>query len=168
MLAVYEKVCDFLFSSDQSNLFDSAFSAKDLAADMVTIVKNTSDRIIFINVTVNMGNHYNSTTGEYTCPINGLYFFSFMVQGSTISSSLGQFGPFCSLVYNGNNVARARLDNANSEQINAVLSGSAVVNCKARYKVWVKSTKNNNRLFSVRDFPGNVFSGFLIAPETHK
>ena len=63
-------------------------------------MKNNGDRVVFVNVTVNTGNHYSNTTGEYTCPTNGLYLFTFMVQGYT-NSSLGEFGPVASLIYRG-------------------------------------------------------------------
>ena len=130
-------------------------------------MKSSGDRIIFINPTVNSGKHYNETCGEYTCPINGLYFFSFMVQSNAISSSLGKDGPYASLVYNSNLIARAKLLNSNSESILAVLSGSAVINCEAGYKIWVQCTATS-RLYSQSDYPGNVFSGFLIAPGSHE
>ena len=150
---------------DQANLYNSAFSAKDLAPGRTDVMKNASARLVFINPAVNTGNHYNITTGEYTCPYNGLYFFSFMVQGYT-NHNLGEFGPVASLVYHGENVARVRLKNSNSEKIESVLSGSAVVNCKAQNKVWVQTYKNIT-LRSWSDYPGNVFSGFLIAPESY-
>ena len=121
--------------------------------------------MIFYYTTVNQGGHYSTVTGEYTCPVNGLYFFSVMLESDWISTRRGSRGP-CAVLKNGHKyLAFVRLYNKNQGDASSVVSGSVVARCEAGDRVYVVSAKGNSHLYTEHYERSNVFSGFLIVED---
>ena len=47
----------------------------------------TVGTVVFNNVLLNRGNHYNSTTGKFTAPVAGVYSFGFFAHTETVNAS---------------------------------------------------------------------------------
>ena len=149
-----------LIISDQKYL--SAFSAKDISLITETVTKGNNDRLVFLHTTLNEGGHYNIQTGEYVCPVDGLYFFTLTVRSGSVSEELGKYGGDAGIFHNGQNQKDIHFVNHNEGKISAVLSGSAVIHCRRNDKVWVACTRTGSRFYNHVQFPANVFTGCLI------
>ena len=57
---------------------------------------NSSGAISFSNVVTNIGGHFNVTTGKYTCPFDGIYFFTLNMYNSGSRTSA-----YCRIEKNG-------------------------------------------------------------------
>jgi hypothetical protein len=70
--------------------------------------------MLFNSIALNIGNHYNSSTGRFTAPVAGAYFFSVVLLGNSSSVTEAQ-------VYkNGNSVlsGRSKESNGNADCVN--------------------------------------------------
>lgn len=107
----------------------------------------------------NIGNHYNTTTCKFTCPVKGVYLFIYFLDtgwpqklydkgnGSNIQAHLTiDSNPRPELVICHSNVdVRLRCGN------------SAVVECEKGQKVWMEALADGSRIQTY-----STFSGFLI------
>ena len=110
--------------------------------------KLQNERIQFFKASTNSGGHYNITSGEYTCAVTGIYFFSLTLGSELrISARIG--------TGNGYLLEIDRYD----PDSHLTLSSSAVYACTAGEKIFVDAAHDatfRNWLYN------NVFSGFLI------
>ncbi|XP_060607285.1 heavy metal-binding protein HIP-like isoform X2 [Ruditapes philippinarum] len=88
---------------------DALKGGKVVASFTVTTPKMgaTSTSLSFTTVITNEGNAFDSSTGKFTCPVSGLYYFSIHIV-KTRSSSVDYAG--CSIYLNGSSKVRAYTD----------------------------------------------------------
>ncbi|KAJ8312774.1 hypothetical protein KUTeg_010147 [Tegillarca granosa] len=128
-----------------------AFSAS-LSHDISNNVK--SYKIIFDKIITNIGNGYNTKTGIFTVPIDGLYVFDW-----TILTHSGKIFN-TELVVNG---IPKRRNNADSGRGRFISSGSSMVTLSLHKndKVWIRKFETAGNSMHGNYWPG--FSGFRLA-----
>nr|XP_040060269.1 complement C1q subcomponent subunit C-like isoform X1 [Gasterosteus aculeatus aculeatus] len=110
--------------------------------------------VTFQTTVVNKGQDFNAATGQFSCRVPGLYYFTFhsMAKVSVclgiLSDALGERLGFCDY-------------NRNSDQ---VLSGGVVLQLRLGQKVWLESFRDQQKDPEIRDTQEKsiIFSGFLI------
>jgi hypothetical protein len=97
--------------SVNTNMIASGFmQASQPHCDVHSPNNATSGNIyIFSTVVRNNGNHYNASTGQFTCPLAGVYFVSFIIRRNNIAS--GQYSH-----------AFVSIDNTNIPRLSALSS----------------------------------------------
>nr|XP_032834308.1 complement C1q tumor necrosis factor-related protein 5-like isoform X1 [Petromyzon marinus] len=136
---------------DCAKMPKSAFTAK-LSAPRPA----SGSPIKFDVILTNSGNHYDPSTGKFTCVHPGAYYF--VMHACVYSASV-----FTHLKRNGEVVHKfhsAWLDSWPG----VALSGGAVLSLKAGDQVWLEVPDAHNGIFSRSDIDSS-FSGFLLSPE---
>ena len=100
------------------------------------------------NPSINRGGHYNITSGEYTCPVTGIYFFS-LTLGGALEIGAG---------IRTENGYLLRLGRVSPDGY-IILSSSALYGCTIGEKIFLEAFRYTT-LSNWRN--NNVFSGFLI------
>ncbi|NWR41659.1 C1QA protein, partial [Regulus satrapa] len=127
-----------------------AFSASRLSPP------RTGTVVVFDRVITNQENSYSPQSGKFTCPIAGLYYFTFQVVSS---------GDLClSITKNGLGVV-SFCDN-NSRGILQVNSGSSVLSLAPGDQVALTTDPARGSSIYSGSEADSVFSGFLVSPET--
>ena len=139
----------------------SAFFASDIKAGQGDNTYQFGNRLIYKNSKFNPSGHYNSTTGEYSCPTSGIYLFAFSIFGYKIEAGKNSPRATASLMKEGVEHGKVFVNSYNAETLHITLSQSVVIQCNARDKVWVESRDNNNKIDGYSDF--NVFTGVLLS-----
>ncbi|XP_060607286.1 heavy metal-binding protein HIP-like [Ruditapes philippinarum] len=101
--------------TSSENKFDKNHEQKNermkgkVVAFTVTVPKAgaTSYSMTFTTVIINEGNGFDTSTGKFTCPVSGLYYFSLHIV-KRYSSSVGYAG--CYIYLNGSNKVEAHTD----------------------------------------------------------
>tara|TARA_A100001035_G_C27706930_1_gene465273 strand:- start:408 stop:899 length:492 start_codon:yes stop_codon:yes gene_type:complete len=110
------------------------------------------------NVVLNKGNGYNSSTGKFTCPINGIYKFHF-----NILSVSNQIQNDMSIFKNGtttnDRLGRSRVDNGGNTNSFATASLSILSECVSGDEIFLQVT---NGSFYGQDFAWTGFGGMLV------
>lgn len=116
---------------------------------------NTEITLTFNNIFTNIGNSYNPTTGIFTAPVKGVYFFRFTVCGVQSSKSLGGF------LYK-NNEKIVSVGQWRSHNQHRYASNAAVLQLDVGDVVSMKLLPG----YTIYDSADNLssFSGFLIYP----
>ena len=141
----------------------AAFSAYGIHSDDGQEVNlDARDPIIYHHIATNPGGHYNATTGEYTCPVSGLYFFQFSIYGHHVKNE-GSSIANAILLRDGNPCAETLMINFGYMGIHNTMTNGVVVQCNAGQRIWVQGVHGNNHLFNWNAL--NRFSGFLISME---
>ena len=141
---------------------DAVFVARGLyQSDSYYITYSTGERMIYRYAVINPGQHYNSSTGEYTCPVTGIYLFTYSVYGHAIKDGPTHSRAIASLYRKGAEINRIHFLNNNSEGINISLSGSDILQCSQGDRVWVQNYWGNNRIYGHSVY--NMFSGVLLS-----
>uniref|UniRef100_A0A8C7X7A7 Complement component 1, q subcomponent-like 2 n=1 Tax=Oryzias sinensis TaxID=183150 RepID=A0A8C7X7A7_9TELE len=111
----------------------------------------------FDDVVTNLGNHYDATTGKFTCQVSGTYFFSYhvLMRGGDGTSM------WADLCKNGQ--VRASAIAQDADQNYDYASNSAVLHLDSGDEIYVKldggkAHGGNNNKYS-------TFSGFLLYPD---
>ncbi|CAN0341650.1 unnamed protein product [Lampetra planeri] len=137
--------------SDDATMPKSAFTAK-----LSTPRPASGSPIKFDMILTNSGNHYNPSTGKFTCVYPGTYYFVMHV--CVFWESV-----FANLKKNGEVVNRYHSAWVNGWPGVAV-SGGSVLSLKEGDQVWLEVTGAYNGIF-VRNDIDSSFSGFLLSPE---
>jgi len=115
-----------------------------------------NNALVFDGVTTNIGNFYNNATGQFTCPVNGIYFFTvnIMSKGNKLLSA--------HLMMNTRAIAGLYAIGG-SPSTNDHSTASVVVHCTEGQHVYVKSLSDH----SVNGEPVGYtqFTGFLLAED---
>ncbi|KAH9524872.1 Complement C1q-like protein 2 [Bulinus truncatus] len=140
-----------LLFTPKTNAVSVGFSASQINAQ-----QQPNSQVIYHNVITNVGDAYDSSTGAFTCPIQGLYSFSvggLSMPGNTMVLDLYVSGRYLISIQ-----AIDRLNHPSG-------SRTVVIECKKGEKVYVI-----NRGFVTvyatggPNYEHNIFSGFLINP----
>ena len=151
------------FISEKQALKSSMFSARGInRSNAVDVYLNRGDRIIYRHPIVNPGGHYNISTGEYTCPVSGIYFFQFTVHAH-LNQAIDNELANAELIKNGSAFAEVYMSHTTFKTIYVTLSSAVIVMCSAGERVWVESNHDNNHLHNWHNLNG--FSGFLISTQ---
>ena len=138
----------------------SAFFARGVRDGYGSNAYQYGDRLVYLNIHVNPGQHYNNTTGEYSCEKSGIYFFTYSVYGYQIEEEPTHRRAAATLVKNSVMQGTVYISNTNTEPIYITLSESLVLQCNAGEKVWVESRTSNNDIYG--DPERNIFAGALL------
>jgi hypothetical protein len=115
----------------------------------------------FPQVYQNYGNSYNSSTGNFTCQVPGVYHFV-----TTLTKQWSTDPDFiqCFLLHNGNQVAGSKEDNHNHEEDKGVYSFtiSATLHLQSNDVVNIGQCTAPDSLYSNNRCS---FTGFLVAPD---
>ncbi|KAK9968207.1 hypothetical protein ABG768_002542 [Culter alburnus] len=116
---------------------------------------STEITLTFNNVFTNIGNNYNPTTGLFTAPVKGVYYFRFTACGVQIRQSLG-----ASLYKNGQKIVS--VGQWRNHDQHRYASNGAVLQLEVDDVVCMKLLLG----YTIYDSPDNLstFSGFLIYP----
>lgn len=132
-----------------------AFSAEGIGN--ATLLTNQT--IVFTNLILNIGDAYNSSTGIFTAPVNGLYMFS--VQMCTQYRSRSQFRVFA-----GPKVIQSILDDSNHSIYSRGVSntaGNVAQSLTAGEEVWIQNAGSPySELSRYSNDCWNHFGGVLI------
>jgi hypothetical protein len=126
----------------------------------------TETPIPFSRALVNEGNAMDLTSGKFTAPRPGIYFFSFAGLARLQFSS--PVGFFSYLYLNGNRIggSHVREQNAPVDQYNP-LTLQSTLNLEKGDQVWVEIVYPNSESFLVGGslFPVTYFTGFMLEEE---
>ena len=123
---------------------------------MILTSTPTTNSITFDSVQLNDGGHSDSSKGEFTCPVNSIYFLSMLMASTPITNPCK-----AQLKQNSDVIAEARMRmREGALMTNGMISGSATAYCVAGDTVYVEVNDYAN-LTSVH--PGmTTFSGVIL------
>ena len=151
----------FYNCTEKETRVDAVFVASGLASDaQTTKVYSAGERMIYRNAVINPGQHYSTSTGEYTCPVTGTYFFTYSIYGDNVKDGWRYSRATASLYREGTQISRIYFTNYNSEQIDITLSRSDIVQCSKGGRVWVQSVYGSNHVWGAGIY--DMFSGVLL------
>ena len=126
-------------------------------------VSSTNQTLVFNNVTHNQGSHYDSSTGKFTAPVTGLYYFS-----AAASIVVGADNRYLVITiqtsdsdYTGILLAGRAHTKTTSGSTYAQTQCSGVVHLNANDFVLCKVEVENSSSLAVGD-PACYFNGFLV------
>ncbi len=112
--------------------------------------------IVYGNVRLNLGNHYNSSSGIFTAPRSGIYYFSVNVRQTRQGIVADQF----QIRLNGAGQCHAITDSETTAVISPTSSCNALLQLKTGDLVTVYAASNADSEFY--DIDANYFNGFFI------
>ena len=148
----------YVFLDKTAQFQSSSFYARGLHTGSEDDVYWSNEKLVYHTAMLNTGNHYNASTGEYTCPTTGVYVFTYSVFGFNIKQS--GILVAASLYQDGLEVSQVFHANHNSQNTYITLSQTDVVHCKGGQRVWVQSPHIYNRILGVS--VRNMFGGVLL------
>jgi len=125
-----------------------------------------SETFVFSNARVNIGSHYNASTGIFTAPVTGLYHFSFFLSPASNSKTARYFrgqlvktsGGSDDIIFAPHNTIND--ESANADYNNIAASGVVSLSANDTVKVQFGSAIATDGFTFYADF--NSFSGYLI------
>ena len=115
---------------------------------------STGNPFVFDDVQHNIGNHYNSSTGIFTAPMDGIYQFNFFVMGDDTDNRF-----MVRLSINGGNNAQASSSSNANQYDTATLSMSFLLSENDTVAARYYGNKNAYDTAQIH----NGFSGFLVS-----
>nr|KAI8734661.1 cerebellin-3-like; partial [Biomphalaria glabrata] len=118
---------------------------------------DTGERIIFDKVLTNVGNAYDPKSGNFTCPIRGLYSFSVGVLPMPRNLAILD-------IYQNTNYLISVHGYDASEFTSA--SRTVVIECNKGDTIYLVNNRAPYQIYHSSDltYQHNIFSGFLISP----
>lgn len=136
-------------AGDSKNQPRPAFSATRTRENDI---KN-ANIVIFNNVITNQGNHYDNTTGEFKCGVNGYYYFVY--HAISISN-------LCLKIIK-NKKEQVGFCDFNVKQNPQINSGGTVLKLTKGDAVWIEVDRSSMGLKLTKD-ADTIFNGFLLFP----
>ncbi|XP_052680112.1 complement C1q tumor necrosis factor-related protein 4-like [Crassostrea angulata] len=127
-----------------------------LKGDLVKL--KTRETVIFNQASLNRGSAYDTTTGKFTAPADGVYSFSW----TTMSDAEKYF--ITEIVLNSSPIAcnftdgRGRTKNAG----NVMSSSNVIIEMRTGDKVWIRTHHNYGQFARCGDGQWCIFSGFKL------
>ncbi|BFZ19664.1 hypothetical protein BsWGS_22704 [Bradybaena similaris] len=141
------------------NCMDGPHATANVVAFTAALTEETTINrgkgVIYTNAITNIGKGYDTTTGIFTAPLDGLYGFHIHLHTSWNSEA------WLALFHNEENVVTAHGYNYQG----SVSAGNfALLTLKAGDRVQVKAIITRSGVSWEADNRGSTFSGYLIAP----
>jgi hypothetical protein len=115
-------------------------------------ISNKGQTIVFDSTFVIIGNHYNTTTGIFTCPFDGYYIFSLFQQHNQ-AEAIGAYMLIDGVWKHGFSV--------NSNDSTSQGGNAAVLPCLTGQQVWVQGFGDNEVLGNFKW--ASTFSGTFLS-----
>ena len=144
-----------------NNIIQIYFTGVMSAFTVSSPVEGLSSRTIrFTHANTNIGSHYNTSTGVFTCQYQGLYNFELH-----ILKAGGKDWVYCHIRKNGSNVVRAMTDpDISSDGGYYSATNSVVLHLVHGDTVDVGSCTDISNFMSTTNYDTS-FSGFLLKPD---
>jgi len=121
---------------------------------------SVGDFIVFDDVRVNIGSHYNASDGKFTAPVAGTYAFLFYAMSN---HSLNNINIAVQFWKNGSYLGDASpLGRQSSDYSHGQIAGHIVLALAASDYIQVKNAGDTNSTLYMLGNAHNEFSGFLI------
>ena len=116
--------------------------------------------MLFPIIRESIGQSYDAVVSQFTCPIDGVYFFSATIAVPTSYEKSSR----AKIKKNMRNISTATADFSNAEYVESG-STSAMVVCDAGDRVWIQTGNVGNETQTVDADDGRTsFSGALLLP----
>ena len=120
---------------------------------------DVGDKVIFRGIEHNEGGHYDISTGIFTCPLDGTYFFTMMLYANIYSDPEGIH---YNMIHHGSAIGEVHCDNYSDIDIYNMCGNSAVIYCQTGQEVYVKCYAKGNTLGGSASDKRTTFAGFLL------
>ena len=110
------------------------------------------------NVVLNKGNGYNSSTGKFTCPTNGIYHFYFNILSNN-NQVLNDMSLYKNGTTTGDRLGRCRVDNGGNSDSRGTASLSVSSECATGDEIFLQVTSGG---FYGQEQSHTGFGGYLI------
>ena len=149
---------DILFTASHQVASDVGFSAY-AAGDYHH--PNIGETIRFPYVMTNNGGYYNPSESVFTCPINGLYYFTFDLYSGHLSNGERTA---VHIQRDDKELSEAFCTSYGLDKLYTQCGNSVVIRCDRGQRVFVTAAYSATQLAGVTK--RSTFSGFLIHPDT--
>ena len=121
------------------------------------------ETIPFEGVLLNFGGAYNNVESVFTCPVTGVYFFTFSLYSANVRYTEYSYGD---LFIDEVAVTSVLCGDNGSAYVYFQCSNSVVSHCLSGQRVRVVSASTaHNQMYGTEEYRSTTFSGFLVGDD---